>query len=194
MTALEPLAVAFGIVSVYLSVKERIWAWPTSLVNVLLYFGIFAEQRLYAQSGLQLFYAGIALYGWYHWLFGGAERSPLRVSRTPRREAVALAAAALLVALGLGFGLERWTDASVPWLDAALTAGALCAQFMMSRKYVENWSIWIALDVAYITLFVSRGLYLTAFLYAVFLMLSARGHVTWTRSLRAREGAESTGA
>jgi len=190
MTSLEPVAVLFGIVSVWLSVKERIWAWPTSLVNVLLYFVIFGQQRLYAQSGLQLFYAGIALYGWYHWRFGGAEHTPLRVSRTPSGWRLTLPLFVVTFAVALGWTLARFTDAALPWLDAALTAGSLCAQFMMSRKYLENWALWVALDVVYIGLWISRGLYLTAFLYAAFLLLAALGHVEWTRSLRAaRAGA-----
>jgi len=190
MTSLEPVAVLFGIVSVWLSVKERIWAWPTSLVNVLLYFAIFGDQRLYAQAGLQLFYAGIALYGWYHWRFGGAEHTPLRVSRTPSGWRLTLPLFVVTFAVALGWTLARFTDAALPWLDAALTAGSLCAQFMMSRKYLENWALWVALDVVYIGLWISRGLYLTAFLYAAFLLLAALGHVEWTRSLRAaRAGA-----
>jgi len=185
VTALEPIAVAFGIVSVYLSVKEKIWSWPTAIVNVLLYFLIFREQRLYADMGLQLFYAAISAYGWYHWLFGGAQHSRLKVSRTPARERVLLPLLGITFALTLGTLLSRYTDAALPYVDSTLTAGSLCAQWMMSRKYLENWGLWVVLDVAYVTLFLSRGLHLTAFLYAVFLVLAARGHVEWSRSWRA---------
>lgn len=195
MTLLESLAVAFGIVSVYLSVKENIWSWPTSIVNVLLYFVIFREQRLYANMGLQLFYAAIAAYGWYHWLFGGAARTRLVVSRTPRLERWLLPLLAVALALGVGAVLESRTDAALPWVDGALTAGSLCAQWMMSRKYLENWALWVALDVVYVPLFLSRGLWLTAFLYAVFMALAVRGHVEWSRSYRAaREAAAGGGA
>ena len=187
MTVLEPIAVAFGIVSVYLSVKEKIWSWPTAIVNVLLYFLIFREQRLYADMGLQLFYAAISAYGWYHWLFGGAQHSRLKVSRTPPRERVLLPVLVVLFAVTLGTLLDRYTDAALPWVDSTLTSGSLCAQWMMSRKYVENWALWVTLDVAYVALFINRGLFLTAFLYAVFLVLASRGHVEWSRSLRAAQ-------
>ena len=190
MGYLEPIAVAFGIVSVYLSVKEKIWSWPTAIVNVLLYFLIFREQRLYADMGLQLVYAAISVYGWYHWLYGGAQHTRLKVSRTPRLERLLLPAVGVTFALALGTLLTRYTDASLPYIDSTLTAGSLCAQWMMSRKYLENWALWIILDVAYVTLFLSRSLYLTAFLYAVFLVLAARGHVEWSRSLKAA-GAEA---
>lgn len=184
---LEPIAVLFGIVSVYLSVKENIWSWPTAIVNVLLYFLIFREQRLYADMGLQLFYASISVYGWYHWLFGGAKHSRLAVSRTPSRERIVLPVLVVAFALGLGTFLQRNTDAALPYVDSALTSGSLCAQWMMSRKYLGNWTLWVILDVFYVVLFINRGLPLTAFLYGVFLILAARGHVEWKRSLARAE-------
>jgi len=193
VTSLEPIAVAFGIVSVWLSVKERIWSWPTAIVNVLLYFLIFREQRLYADMGLQLFYAAISVYGWYHWLYGGARHTRLRVSRTPRLERWLLPVLGLTFALALGTLLKRHTDAALPYVDSLLTAGSLCAQWMMSRKYLENWGLWVALDVGYVALFLSRGLFLTAFLYGVFLILAARGHVEWSRSWRAAQAASAAG-
>jgi len=185
MTALEPIAVVFGIVSVYLSVKEKIWSWPTAIVNVLLYFLIFREQKLYADMGLQLVYAAISAYGWYHWLFGGAQHTRLAVTRISDRERLLLPALVLVFAVTLGTLLDRYTDAALPYVDSTLTSGSLCAQWMMSRKYLENWMLWVVLDVAYVALFLNRGLHLTAFLYAVFLILAARGHVEWSRSWRA---------
>jgi len=190
---LEPIAVAFGIAAVWLAVEERVWVWPTSLVQVLLYSVVFFGERLYAQAALQLAYAAIAVYGWVHWRHGGAGRAPLRVSRTPPLERLLLPLLAVALATGLGGLLATYTDAAVPWLDAALTAGSLCAQYMMSRKYLGNWTVWIVLDVVYVTLFVSRGLLLTAFLYAAFLALSARGAVTWRRSWEAGAGAHAPG-
>jgi len=184
VSALEPVAVAFGIVSVWLSVKENIWSWPTAIVNVLLYFVIFRDQRLYADMSLQLFYAGISAYGWYHWLFGGAQHSRLRVSRTPGRLRWMLPLIVVAFALVLGTILRRYTNAALPYMDATLTSGSLAAQWMMSRKYLENWAVWVTLDVAYVAVFINRGLLLTAFLYGVFLVLAARGHVEWSRSLR----------
>ena len=187
--SVEPVAVAFGIAAVYLAVREKVWAWPTSLVQVLLYSVIFFRERLYAQAGLQLMYAGIALYGWYHWTFGGTGRAPLRVTRTPRLERVVLPVLAVGLTVAIGGLLARYTNAALPWLDAGLTACSLCAQYMLSRKYLENWAVWVCLDVVYVSLWVSRGLLLTAFLYAAFLVLSARGHLEWRRSWKANADA-----
>ena len=189
MSWFEAVAVLFGIVSVWLSVKENIWSWPTAIVNVSLYFVIFYHQKLYADMGLQVFYAAISAYGWYHWLFGGAQHSRLQVSRTPRPLWLLLPVLWVAASLGLGTLLDRTTDAALPYMDSALTSGSLIAQWMMTRKYVGNWSVWILLDVAYVGVFINRGLYLTAFLYAVFLVLAAKGRLEWRRSLEAQRAA-----
>lgn len=184
MDLFEVVAVAFGIISVWLSVKENIWSWPTAIINVSLYFVVFFRNRLYADMGLQVFYAAISAYGWYHWLFGGAHRTTLLVSRTPRVLALLLPVGWLAGFLLLGTLLHRTTNAALPFVDSALTAGSLIAQWMMTRKYLENWLIWMVLDVAYVAVFINRGLYLTAFLYAVFLVLASRGYVDWRASWR----------
>ncbi len=179
---LEATAVVFGIVSVWLSVKEHIWSWPTAIVNVSLYFVIFFRQRLYADMGLQVFYATISAYGWYHWLYGGAQHTALRVSKTPRMLWTLLPSLWVGGTLGLGTLLKQHTNAALPYMDSALTTGSLIAQWMMTRKYLENWVIWVVLDVVYVAVFINRGLRMTAFLYGVFLFLAAKGYLEWKRS------------
>ena len=185
MTTLEAVAVVFGIVSVWLSVREHVVSWPTAIVSVSLYFFVFQDARLYADMGLQVFYAAISAYGWYHWLFGGANRGALTVSRTPRPVWIALPFAWIMGTIVLGTILHRRTDAALPYVDSALTVGSLLAQWMMTRKYLENWAIWVGLDVAYVAVFLNRGLTLTAFLYVVYGILAWRGLVEWRRSLQA---------
>lgn len=190
MTTLEAVAVVFGIVSVWLSVREHVVSWPTAIVSVSLYFFVFRDARLYADMGLQIFYAGISAYGWYHWLFGGANRSALAVSRAPKPVWTVLPFAWVLGTLVLGTILHRTTDAALPYVDSALTVGSLLAQWMMTRKYLENWAIWVGLDVAYVLLFISRDLRLTAFLYVVYGILAWRGFVEWRHSLVTRQSAD----
>jgi nicotinamide mononucleotide transporter len=185
MSPLEIFAALVGAVSVYLSVRENVWSWPTAIVNVLLYVVVFFREKLYADMGLQVVYAIISAYGWYHWLHGGADRGELRVSRTPLRERLVLPVIVVAGAVGLGTLFARTTDAALPWLDSSLTATSLAAQWMMTRKYLENWIVWIAVDVAYVPMFIYKRLYPTAALYAVFLVLAAMGWVQWRRSLRA---------
>ena len=182
---LEVTAVAFGILSVFLSVRQNIWSWPTAIVNVTLYFVVFRDAKLYADMGLQVIYLALSLYGWYEWLHGGDNRSVLRVSRATPRMAAALVAVASLSVAVLGTVLERSTDAALPFVDSATTSTSLVAQWMMTRKVLENWAVWMAVDVAYVLMFVYKSLYLTAGLYAVFFALAAMGHVRWKRSFLA---------
>jgi len=131
-------------------------------------------------------YFALSLYGWYEWLYGGENRTELRVSRTPRALGIRLAIIGVACAAVLGTLLARFTDAALPYIDSATTSTSLVAQWMMTRKILENWSVWVAVDVVYIAMFIFKRLYLTAGLYAVFLVLAVMGYVRWKRSLVAR--------
>lgn len=185
MNLLELLAVLFGIVSVWLSTREHIASWPTAIVNVSLYFVVFREARLYADMGLQVFYFGLSWYGWYQWKFGGVGRTELPVSRTTARVAATLVPIGLVGAGALGLVLARTTDASLPWVDSATSVTSLLAQWMMTRKLLENWLVWIAVDVVYVGMFLYKELFLTAGLYAAFLLLAVKGYLDWRRSFAA---------
>lgn len=148
-----------------------------------LYTVVFRQQRLYADMGLQVVYFMLSLFGWYQWKFGGAGRTILPVSRATRQTWQWLVPLTLATGLTLGAGLAWYTDAAIPWLDAFLSAGSLAAQYLMTRKVLENWAIWIVLDIIYVPTFLSRGLYATAALYAVFLVLAIIGWREWKQSL-----------
>jgi len=178
----EILAAVTGIISVYLSTRENIWSWPTALVNVTLYFIVFLEAKLYADMGLQVVYFALSLYGWYEWLYGGENRTELHVSRVSRSIGVRLALVGLAATLVLGTALARFTDAALPYLDSATTSTSLVAQWMMTRKIVENWAVWVVVDVVYVGMFLYKSLYLTAALYAVFFVLAVMGYREWKRS------------
>src|SRR5215213_9368868 len=156
----EVLAVIFGIISVYLSTREHIWSWPTALVNVTLYFVVFYEAKLYADMGLQVVYFGLSLYGWYEWLYGGENRTELHVSRTTKALGVRLLVIGVVFAAVLGTLLARFTDAALPYVDSVTTSTSLIAQWMMTRKILENWLVWMAVDVVYIGMFIYKRLYL----------------------------------
>lgn len=182
----EVLAVIFGIVSVYLSTRENIWSWPTALINVALYFVVFFEAKLYADMGLQVVYFVLSLYGWYEWLYGGENRTELHVSRTSRTLGVRLVVIGVACAALLGTMLARFTDAALPYVDSATTSTSLVAQWMMTRKILENWAVWAVVDVVYVGMFIFKRLYLTAGLYTVFFVLAVMGYVQWKRSLAER--------
>jgi nicotinamide mononucleotide transporter len=187
MPNLELVAVAVTLVAVYLTTRQVIWCWPLGMVSVTLYAIVFYEAKLYADMGLQGFYFALSVYGWWAWLHGGEDRSELRVSRAGWRLGLgALLVGAAFAAL-LGTLLARLTDASLPHLDSALTSFSLVAQFLATRKLLENWLLWIAVDVVYVGMFIYKGLYPTAALYAAFLVLAAVGFARWRRSMTAEE-------
>ena len=191
MSALELIAAAFGALAVYLSARERILSWPVGMVNVALYTVVFYQARLYADMGLQVIYFALAAYGWYEWKYGGDRRTELAVSRASRRTLASLAVVNLVLWLTLAVILDRYTDAAIPYLDSLLATTSLVAQWLMTRKLLESWAVWILVDAVYVPMFVSRGLYPTAVLYLVFLVLALFGWREWKRSLHARA---STGA
>ena len=182
MSLLEWVAALAGALSVYLSTRQNIWSWPTAIVNVGLYIIVFWRTGLYSDMGLQVVYLVLSIYGWYEWRFGGANRTVLRVSRATGRTWLL----AIPLAVGFWLGLARYTSSlpgvSLPYLDAGLTTVSLVAQWMMTRKILESWILWIAVDVAYVPMYVYKHLPVTAALYTVFLVLAMLGWRDWRRS------------
>jgi nicotinamide mononucleotide transporter len=182
-SCLEAVAVVFGIVSVYLSTQENIWSWPTALVNVALFSALFLRSGLYSDTGLQVVYFVLSLYGWYEWLYGGAGHTAITVSRTSGRTWIVLGGIGVVAWALLGSITSRLPGTALPYVDAATTTVSLLAQWMMTRKLIENWLIWIAVDVVYVGMFIYKGLYLTAFNYGIYLALAVLGYIAWKRSL-----------
>jgi nicotinamide mononucleotide transporter len=185
----EIVGVVTGVLGVWLTTRQKIWCWPVGIVSVTSFIVVFFRAKLYAAMGLQAVYVGLAAYGWYAWLRGGEGHSALRVSRLPRRMAIglfALGAAATAVA---SYSLRTRTDEAMPWLDGFTTSFSLVAQWMQARKFLENWTVWVVVDVAYVGMSLSQGLTLTAGLYAVYVGLALLGFRDWRRSMTAETGA-----
>ena len=179
------------VVNVYLVTRENIWNWPVAIVGSAFYIVVFRGKGLYSDTGLQVVYIVLSVYGWYHWLHGGRNRPELPVTRTSAREWMLL--------LGTGVGgwaalfliTSRIPGTALPALDSALTSVSLVAQWMMTRKLLENWLLWIAVDVAYVGMFIYKGLNVTALLYFIFLGLALLGYVEWKRSINRGSHASS---
>ena len=186
VTTIEIVAAGILLISVILSAVENIWSWPTAIVGVALYIIVFYEAKLYADMGLQVVYFALSLYGWYEWLYGGENRTELHVSGTTKTLGVRLVVIGVVFAAVLGTLLARFTDAALPYVDSATTSTSLVAQWMMTRKILENWAVWMAVDVVYVGMFIYKHLYLTAGLYTVFFVLAVMGYVQWKRSLAER--------
>jgi nicotinamide mononucleotide transporter len=182
VTWLEIVAFVLSIWMVLCNLRVNPLGWPLAIVSSLLYAGLFAESRLYGEASLQIFFVVLAGWGWWQWLRGtGDDGSALRVHRlTPRGRGLALAATLAGWPL-LGLLLRRWTDSDVPWLDALPTVASITGQCLLGRKLVDNWPVWVAVNVVSIGLFAFKGLWLTVLLYAVFALLAIVGWRAWAR-------------
>ena len=188
MTTLELIASVMGLLSVWLTVRQSIWCWPTGLVMVLLYAWIFSVAKLYSDAGLQVVYVVLSIYGWAHWARGGARENGLPVSVVSNRSRLLWSAAILTAATTLGAVMSVYTDASMPYGDALITCMSLAAQWLLARKKVESWWLWIAVDVLAVGVFSLKGLYVTAGLYAIFFVLALMGLRSWTKSIERAAG------
>lgn len=186
----ETLGFVTGAACVYLVVIQNIWNFPVGIANNIFFLVLFGGARLYGDAGLQVVYIALGLQGWYLWLYGGEERTALRVGRASRRMLAVLGALVVAGTLALTLALRR-AGGAAPLLDAFTTVLSLAAQYLLNRKAVESWYLWIAADVIYIYLYVTRDLQLTAVLYFVFLCLCVVGLRTWLRSLKEQDGGES---
>jgi nicotinamide mononucleotide transporter len=190
-TPFELLSFVLSVATVVLNIRQNHWAWLFAIVSSATYGAVFFQSRLYGDMGLQVVFVIVSAWGWHQWLHGGAQHTALevtRLSRTGWRQ--------LLLAWALGFGvcalfLKHFTDTDVPHIDGFLTAGSLLGQLLLSRKKVENWHMWIAVDVLYVGLYVYKQLMLTALLYALFVVLAVIGLRTW-RAAAARAAAAPT--
>ncbi len=191
MQLIEWIAAVAGAASVYLSARQNIWSWPTAIVNVSLYTFIFLRSGLFSDMGLQVVYLALSIYGWHQWLHGGALRAPLEVSRASTRVWLVSGIAAVVFWLALARYTSTLSGVSLPYLDAGLTTLSLVAQWMMTRKILENWILWIIADIVYVPMFIYKGLYVTGGLYAVFLVLATSGFVQWRRSYGLRRAADA---
>ena len=179
----ELLAVVLTLYSIWLATKENIWYYPTGVVALVMYTWLFFHAKLYAESMLQVICLILMLYGWYEWLHGGAQKTELPVTRTPRWAWLAgvtsgVIGSAIVIALQL-----RFTDNPAPYVDSSLTVWSLVAQWMTARKWIENWLLWIAVNTLSIPLYVKRELWITAVLYVALWVLAVLGHREWRKTL-----------
>jgi nicotinamide mononucleotide transporter len=172
-----------GALSVWLYVRQSVWAWPVGIANSACWLVLFWMSKLYLDAGLQVVYIVLGLAGWYWWLRGGHDRTELPVTRTRRSEALVLAGVGVGVTLVLWRVMVYAGDAQ-PLPDAATTTVSLIAQYMLIRKLIENWWCWIAVDIAYVVMYSAQGLYLTAALQPLFIAMCVMGLWQWRTSLR----------
>ena len=181
-----------GGVSVWLYVKANISAWPAGLANSALCAVLILQARPCADMALQGAYIVLGVLGWYLWLRGGERKAGVAIARTDRWTVAGLTLLGVGATYGLTLFLRSVGDAA-PFLDALTTVLSLIAQYLLTRKLIENWAVWIAADVLFIGLYASRGLYLTGLLYLVFLCMCVAGLRAWRRAVEAHGAADGGG-
>ena len=179
----EVVGVVTGVLGVWLTTRQNIWCWPAGIASVVSFIVVFYDARLYGAMALQGVYVGLLAYGWHAWLRGGEGQEPLRVSRLPRSMAIGLVALGAAAAWAAGYWLRTRTDHAMPYLDGFATSFSLAAQWMQARKFLENWVLWVAVDVVYVGMGLSQGLTLTAGLYGIYVGLALLGFRDWRRSM-----------
>ena len=186
VTWLEIAAFFIAVAMVLLNMRVNPLGWPLAIVSSAMYFLLFWNSRLYGDASLQIVFIVVAFWGWWQWLRGtGEDGTALKVRRlSPRGVAVTLLLM-LLAWPAIGLFLRHYTDTDVPWWDAFPTAGSLIGQWLLGRKYLENWAAWLVVNVVAVGLFVHKGLWLTVLLYALFALMSVAGWRAWQRRLPA---------
>jgi nicotinamide mononucleotide transporter len=183
-TPLELISFVLSVLTVLLNIRQNHWAWLLAIISSATYGVVFFNARLYGDMGLQAVFIAVSVWGWYSWLHGGAGRQALDVTRLDRAGWGASLAGWAAGFVLLAFFLKTWTDTDVPHADGFLTAGSLLGQLLLSRKKVENWHIWIAVDILYVGLYLYKHLVLTAVLYGLFVLMAAVGVRAWSRAAR----------
>ncbi|MCG3189174.1 MAG: Nicotinamide riboside transporter PnuC [Burkholderiaceae bacterium] len=184
ITWLEIVAVMLSIAMVWCNLRVDATAWPLAIAASALYGVLFAAARLYGEATLQVLFIAVAFWGWWQWLRGrGDDGQALRVHVMSRRQALGVACLALAAWPLLGALLHRYTDSDVPYLDALPTTLSVAGQFLLGRKLIENWLVWLVVNVFSVGLFALKGLWLTTALYALFAALSVAGWRAWRMRL-----------
>lgn len=181
VTPLEAVAFVLALAMVLCNMRVHVAAWPLAISSSLLYLVLFAHSRLYGDAALQVFFALVAVWGWWRWQRDDRTAALAAVHRMAwplRLRALAVFAVSWPL---LGWFLARFTDTDVPWWDAAPTAGSLVGQWMLGRKFIENWPVWLAVNAVSVALFAYKALWLTVLLYAISMVLSVVGWRVWAR-------------
>ena len=177
----EIFAVLFSILYVILAAKEKIWCWAAAIISVSLYIYICFNAKLYAETGLQIFYLIMAIYGYISW---NQKNQDSHVIEWSEKRHLTLIAIGAICTFFLGFYFDQFTDAKQPIVDSFTTVFSVLATYMVIKKVLENWLYWIVVDLAAVYLYFSRDLHLTALLFIVYTVIAIFGYISWSKSIK----------
>jgi len=180
----------FGLISalayLYFSIKQNVLLWPLGLIASLVYIYIYFGVKLYADMGLQVYYVIISLYGWIYWTSAKAKNnnSELKVQRIDKKTSILLTIITLIIFFAISFILKNFTDASLPYWDAFTTAASISATWMLAKKYIEQWLIWIVVDFVSMIMYIYKDLNITALLFVIYTSMAVIGYIQWNNSYK----------
>ncbi|MFT5533476.1 MAG: nicotinamide mononucleotide transporter [Burkholderiaceae bacterium] len=178
---LELISFVLALITVFLNIRQNHWCWLFSIISSATYAVVFTQAKLYGDSALQLVFIVMSIWGWHQWLHGSSTDSVLAVSRLSRRGWWFSGLAWLGGFIVLSLFLKHFTDTDVPHADGLLTAGSLLGQWLLSRKKLESWLVWVVVDLLYVGLYLYKNLTLTALLYGVFVVMALAGWRAWRK-------------
>lgn len=190
---LQIVGVALGLLYLWLEYKANIWLWVVGLIMPIVHGTLYFRSGLYADFGMQLYYIAAGVYGLIVWSRGAKSiksetdsksKSELKIGTTPLAVWVAIAGMYALLHAAIYLFLVYFTDSSVPFWDSFTTALCIVAYWMLSRKYVEQWLVWLVVDVVTVGLYIYKDIPLTAGLYALYSAMAVAGYLRWRRMMK----------
>ncbi|WP_180027999.1 nicotinamide riboside transporter PnuC [Acinetobacter sp. YH16032] len=187
MSLLEIISVLMSVLGVTLTIRRNIWCWPVNLVAYGLYAKLFYDYQLYGETILQCVFIGLGVYGWWIWKAQFKQQEQLAINRIQGLRIIKHVFFTMLAGFIFGLGLDYFTDASIPYLDAQLASLSLLITYWTSKRYLEIWPAWIAVDIIYVMMFMYKDLYLTAGLYGAFIVLALLGYLQWKKKYQVQQ-------
>jgi nicotinamide mononucleotide transporter len=182
----ELIAAALGFIAIFLQIKQNVWYWLVSIVMVTMYIYIYIDAKLYADMSLQVYYLLISFYGWYMWLFGkkvNNRKTELSVSQTSNKLCIILGTLSVALFFSIAWVLIHFTNSDLPYWDSFTTSLSFIATWMLARKKIENWLVWIIVDAVSVGIYVYKDLYPTAVLFLILTILAFVGYRKWKEDL-----------
>jgi nicotinamide mononucleotide transporter len=185
---IELLGAILGVLYIVFSIRQNILTWPTGLLTSALYVAVFFQAKLYADMGLQVYYVLISVYGWYYWVKGKKDQEKVKVpvKRTTLKLWTVLIVVSIVLYLIILLILIKWTNSDVPYMDSLTTALSIVATWMLAKKYIEHWLIWIFVDLVSSGLYIYKELWPTVILFIIYTLLAYRGYIEWGKDIKAR--------
>ena len=185
---IELLGAILGVLYIFFSIRQSILTWPVGLITSALYIIVFFQSKFYADMGLQVYYVIISIYGWYFWLKGktSANSNSVQVRRVNKKLCLKLTGISVLLYFVILIILLNFTDSDVPYMDSFTTALSIVATWMLAKKYIEHWLIWIFVDLFSSGLYIYKNLWPTVILFLIYTVMAWLGYIEWKKDLKSQ--------